>query len=36
VDEDNMNWTGNVRFSLGGRLTALSPDDILTGQIKRL
>ncbi len=28
VDEDNLSWTENVRF--------LSPDDILTGQIKRL
>jgi uncharacterized protein (DUF58 family) len=28
VDEDNLNWTENVQF--------LSPDDILTGQIKRL
>jgi uncharacterized protein (DUF58 family) len=28
VDDDNMNWNGNVRF--------LSPDEILTGQIKRL
>ncbi len=27
-DEDNLNWTENVQF--------LSPDDILTGQIKRL
>jgi uncharacterized protein (DUF58 family) len=28
VDEDNLNWTENVRF--------LSPDDILTGKAKRL
>lgn len=28
VDEDNMRWNGNVRY--------LSPDEILTGQIKRL
>jgi len=28
LDEDNVSWTGNVQF--------LSPDDILTGQIKRL
>jgi uncharacterized protein (DUF58 family) len=28
VDEDNLSWTENVRL--------LSPDDILTGQIKRL
>ncbi|MHC4597093.1 MAG: DUF58 domain-containing protein [Planctomycetota bacterium] len=28
VDQDDVNWTGNVRF--------LSPDEILTGQIKRL
>ncbi|MCH8120458.1 MAG: DUF58 domain-containing protein [Planctomycetes bacterium] len=28
MDEDNVSWTENVRF--------LSPDDILTGQIKRL
>jgi len=28
VDEDDMSWTSNVRY--------LSPDEILTGQIKRL
>ena len=28
VDEENLNWTENVQF--------LSPDDILTGQVKRL
>lgn len=28
VDDDNLNWTENVQF--------LSPDDILTGQVKRL
>ncbi len=28
VDEDNMRWNGDVRY--------LSPDEILTGQIKRL
>jgi uncharacterized protein (DUF58 family) len=28
VDDDNMSWTSNVRF--------LSPEEILTGQIKRL
>jgi hypothetical protein len=28
VDEDNVDWTGNVRF--------LSADEILTGRMKRL
>jgi hypothetical protein len=28
VDDDDMRWNGNVRY--------LSPDEILTGQIKSL